>query len=96
MPALGEALVRPAARVAGRIRVPGDKSISHRYAILAALADGPSLIRVSLSFGREITAVLIHENDPRVQARSVKHLPSQRGDRREPHLGRGGDPSDPR
>ncbi len=32
--------VRPAARVRGLIRVPGDKSISHRYALLAALADG--------------------------------------------------------
>ncbi len=39
------ALVKPAARVAGRLRVPGDKSISHRYAMLAALADGPSTIR---------------------------------------------------
>jgi 3-phosphoshikimate 1-carboxyvinyltransferase len=29
-------------RVAGRLRVPGDKSISHRYAMLAALADGTS------------------------------------------------------
>jgi 3-phosphoshikimate 1-carboxyvinyltransferase len=45
MPAIGEALVRPVARVAGRVRVPGDKSISHRYAMLAALADGPSVIR---------------------------------------------------
>ena len=26
---------------AGGLRVPGDKSISHRYALLAALADGP-------------------------------------------------------
>ena len=31
-------------RVAGRLRVPGDKSISHRYAMLAALADGVSTI----------------------------------------------------
>ena len=38
------AIVLPATRVAGRIRVPGDKSISHRYAMLAALADGPSTI----------------------------------------------------
>ena len=38
------ALVKPAARVAGRRRVPGDKSISHRYAMLAALADGRSTI----------------------------------------------------
>jgi 3-phosphoshikimate 1-carboxyvinyltransferase len=36
--------VRAAASVRGRLRVPGDKSISHRYAILAALADGPSRI----------------------------------------------------
>lgn len=36
--------VQPAGRVAGRIRVPGDKSISHRYALVAALADGPSSI----------------------------------------------------
>ena len=31
--------------VAGAIRVPGDKSISHRALILAALADGESVIR---------------------------------------------------
>jgi 3-phosphoshikimate 1-carboxyvinyltransferase len=36
--------VRPARRIAGRVRVPGDKSISHRYALFAALADGRSTI----------------------------------------------------
>jgi 3-phosphoshikimate 1-carboxyvinyltransferase len=36
--------VRPAVRAAGRVRVPGDKSISHRYALFAALADGESRI----------------------------------------------------
>ncbi|NOT45254.1 MAG: 3-phosphoshikimate 1-carboxyvinyltransferase [Acidobacteria bacterium] len=36
--------VHPAARVRGRVRPPGDKSISHRYALLAAIADGTSLI----------------------------------------------------
>jgi 3-phosphoshikimate 1-carboxyvinyltransferase len=36
--------VRPAAAVAGKVSVPGDKSISHRYAMLAALADGVSTI----------------------------------------------------
>src|SRR5690349_13660905 len=36
--------VRPAASVRGRVRPPGDKSISHRYALLAAIAEGPSLI----------------------------------------------------
>jgi len=35
-------VVRPAARVHGRLTVPGDKSISHRYALLAALADAVS------------------------------------------------------
>ena len=33
-------MVQPAQRVRGRVRPPGDKSISHRYAMLAAIADG--------------------------------------------------------
>ena len=41
---MASVVVRPAARVHGRITVPGDKSISHRYALLAALADGSSTI----------------------------------------------------
>ncbi len=36
------ATITPSRRVRGRFRVPGDKSIAHRYAILASLADGPS------------------------------------------------------
>lgn len=36
--------VSPARTVAGVLRVPGDKSISHRYALLAAIADGRSTI----------------------------------------------------
>jgi 3-phosphoshikimate 1-carboxyvinyltransferase len=36
--------VHPAARVRGHIHVPGDKSISHRYALLAAIADGRSTL----------------------------------------------------
>jgi 3-phosphoshikimate 1-carboxyvinyltransferase len=38
------ATVAPARRVRGRIRVPGDKSISHRYALIAALARGGSQV----------------------------------------------------
>jgi 3-phosphoshikimate 1-carboxyvinyltransferase len=38
------ALVRASARLRGELRVPGDKSISHRALILAALADGTSRI----------------------------------------------------
>src|SRR5687767_13051586 len=37
-------IVQPAPRVTGRVRPPGDKSISHRYAMLAAIADGASTI----------------------------------------------------
>ncbi len=33
-------VVRPARNVAGTLRLPGDKSISHRYAMLAAISEG--------------------------------------------------------
>jgi 3-phosphoshikimate 1-carboxyvinyltransferase len=36
--------VVPTVRALGRVRVPGDKSISHRYAMLGAIADGESTI----------------------------------------------------
>jgi 3-phosphoshikimate 1-carboxyvinyltransferase len=36
------ATVRPARSVSGVVRIPGDKSISHRYAMLAAIAEGAS------------------------------------------------------
>src|SRR3970282_729099 len=42
MTSVSVATIAPARRGEGTIRVPGDKSISHRYALLAALADGPS------------------------------------------------------
>jgi 3-phosphoshikimate 1-carboxyvinyltransferase len=35
-------IVRPARAVRGVVRIPGDKSISHRYAMLAAIAEGTS------------------------------------------------------
>src|SRR5580704_13325237 len=35
-------IVRPARGVHGVVRIPGDKSISHRYAMLAAIAQGTS------------------------------------------------------
>src|SRR4029450_1798738 len=38
------ATVAPARRLRGRLRVPGDKSIAHRYALLAALAEGRSTL----------------------------------------------------
>src|SRR6266513_2857850 len=42
MPSSTAVTIRPARRVEGRLQVPGDKSISHRYALLAALAEGKS------------------------------------------------------
>src|SRR5580693_5052234 len=36
--------VRPAERLSGLVTLPGDKSISHRYAMIASLAEGPSRI----------------------------------------------------
>src|SRR5688500_17728951 len=37
-------MVQPTPRVRGRVRPPGDKSISHRYALFSAIADGTSII----------------------------------------------------
>jgi 3-phosphoshikimate 1-carboxyvinyltransferase len=37
-------IIRPAKRIRGRLQMPGDKSISHRAAIIAALARGKSRI----------------------------------------------------
>jgi 3-phosphoshikimate 1-carboxyvinyltransferase len=37
-----ERIIRPARNLAGALRLPGDKSISHRYALLSGLADGTS------------------------------------------------------
>ena len=34
----------PAQRLQGSIQLPGDKSISHRYAILSSIAEGPSIL----------------------------------------------------
>lgn len=33
-------IIRPARNISGALRLPGDKSISHRYAMLAAVAEG--------------------------------------------------------
>ena len=41
----GAAVVLPCRAIRGAIRAPGDKSIAHRYAILAAMAVGRSVIR---------------------------------------------------
>ena len=42
MPTASDATVHPARALHGVVRIPGDKSISHRYAMLAAIARGTS------------------------------------------------------
>src|SRR6266705_2147389 len=49
--------ISPARRVAGTLRLPGDKSISHRYAMLAAIAEGPTRIR-NFSTGADCQSTL--------------------------------------
>ncbi len=50
-------VVRPARNVRGSVSLPGDKSISHRYAMLAALADGPSRL-ANYSTGADCASTL--------------------------------------
>ena len=49
--------LQPVRSVKGRIRLPGDKSISHRYAILAAVAEGRSVIQ-NYSTGADCASTL--------------------------------------
>jgi len=52
-----QAVVRPARAVEGVVRIPGDKSISHRYAMLAAIAEGTSRFR-NFSAARDCASTL--------------------------------------
>lgn len=49
--------ISPARAVCGELTVPGDKSISHRYVLLSALAQGRSVI-AHLSSGADVAATL--------------------------------------
>jgi len=52
-----ELIVRPARGVRGSVSLPGDKSISHRYAMLAAIAEGPSRLE-NYSTGADCASTL--------------------------------------
>ncbi|MFY9793735.1 MAG: 3-phosphoshikimate 1-carboxyvinyltransferase [Candidatus Sulfotelmatobacter sp.] len=52
-----QVIVRPARGVRGSVSLPGDKSISHRYAMLAAIADGPSRLE-NYSTGADCASTL--------------------------------------
>jgi 3-phosphoshikimate 1-carboxyvinyltransferase len=51
------AIVRPARNVRGTLRLPGDKSISHRYAMLAAIAEGTTRLE-NFSTGADCASTL--------------------------------------
>jgi 3-phosphoshikimate 1-carboxyvinyltransferase len=52
-----QVIVRPARNVHGSVRLPGDKSISHRYAMLAGIAEGPSRLE-NYSTGADCASTL--------------------------------------
>jgi 3-phosphoshikimate 1-carboxyvinyltransferase len=81
-------VVHPAKYLSGGLQLPGDKSISHRYAMLAALAEGTSQITHFAAaidchntldcmkmLGAEVT---VHGTDIRVTGRGVHGLKSSR------------------
>ena len=57
-------LVKPVESIEGEIRVPGDKSITHRAIILASIADGQS----------KLTGVLEGDDCLATKAVSYTHL----------------------
>lgn len=50
-------VVRPARNIAGALQLPGDKSISHRYAMLAAIAEGTTRL-ANFSTGADCASTL--------------------------------------
>src|SRR5690348_4805486 len=52
-----DVLVKPARNIVGSIRLPGDKSISHRYGMLGALAEGTTRLR-NFSTGADCASTL--------------------------------------
>jgi 3-phosphoshikimate 1-carboxyvinyltransferase len=76
--------VHPCAKLKGRVAVPGDKSISHRAVMLAALAQGPSVLK-GLLMGEDVKSTIacfqamgvpieIKEQEVRVQGVGLKGL----------------------
>jgi 3-phosphoshikimate 1-carboxyvinyltransferase len=52
-----QVIVRPARNVRGRVQLPGDKSISHRYAMLSGIAEGATRIE-NYSTGADCASTL--------------------------------------
>jgi 3-phosphoshikimate 1-carboxyvinyltransferase len=53
-----ERIIRPAKNIYGSLRLPGDKSISHRYGMLAAFAEGTSRF-TNFSTGADCASTLV-------------------------------------
>jgi 3-phosphoshikimate 1-carboxyvinyltransferase len=67
-----ERLIRPARNLIGSLRLPGDKSISHRYGMLAAFAEGTSRFSnfstgadcaSTLACMQALGAAVVHQDD---------------------------------
>ncbi len=78
-------VVRPARNIAGSVRLPGDKSISHRYAMLAAIAEGTTRLK-NFSTGGDCASTLAclqalgvdlqrNENTVLIHGRGLKLFP---------------------
>src|SRR5690242_5519581 len=52
-----DVVIRPARTIAGEISLPGDKSISHRYAMLGGIADGDTRL-LNFSTGADCASTL--------------------------------------
>ena len=57
MEVASQVVVRPARNIRGSVQLPGDKSISHRYAMLSGIAEGPSRIE-NYSTGADCASTL--------------------------------------
>jgi len=57
MPHEESVVIRPAKSLAGSVRIPGDKSISHRYAMLGAIAEGDTKLE-NFSTGADCASTL--------------------------------------
>ena len=53
----GSVVVRPARNLLGSVRLPGDKSVSHRYAMLGAIAGGRTRL-TNFSTGADCASTL--------------------------------------
>src|SRR5215471_12172632 len=74
MSSVRTASVTPARRFQGHLRVPGDRSISHRYALRAALAKGRSELR-NYAPGADCRSILICVAAPgAVSGDTVTHM----------------------